>query len=291
MALTVAQMVRAAWRTYHPKRRPVRQTPEKFGMSAERFTVAGADDVRLACVFIPAPAGGDVVVVLGHGLGANSGMVMPLAKVLHDAGYHILAFDMRNHGESADDGLLRGQSPRYAIDHHRVVAAVRDRPGLGDVKVACLGFSMSAWTSLEAARLEPDLVRAVICDSGPTLEIEGTLRRMFDATAARLPRFMRGPMMSAIARASFVRAAVFFLKPAPWPQELGDHSIRLLFIAGEADPVARPADIKAQLACYPKAEVWFVPAAGHTQSYVRAADEYGSRVLALLAETFRPAAR
>jgi pimeloyl-ACP methyl ester carboxylesterase len=109
---------------------------------------------------------------------------------------------------------------------------------------------------------------------------------MFDATADRLPRFMRGPLMTAAERAVFTRACLFFLKPAPWPQELGDHSIRVLFIAGEADPIARPEDIRAQLAWYPKANVWFVPGAGHMQSQVLAAREYNDRVLALLAETF-----
>jgi pimeloyl-ACP methyl ester carboxylesterase len=286
LAVAAWRMIRAAWRTYHPRRRPVRQTPESFGMPAERLAVAGADGLRLACWFIPAPAPTDVVVVLGHGLGANSGMLMPLARTLHDAGYHVLTFDLRNHGESADDGLLRGQSPRYAVDHHRVVASLRDRPGLGPVRVACLGYSMSAWTALESARLEPDLVRAVICDSGPTLEVASTIRRMFDAGRGRLPRFMRGRLMSAAMAVVYTRAAVFFLRPAPWPREFPDNGIRVLFIAGEADPVARPADIRAQLAWFPGAEVWFVPGAGHTQAHIVAAQEYTKRVLALLDEAF-----
>jgi len=279
-------MTRAAWRIYHPPRKPVRQTPESFGLAAERVTVKGADDLALACWYIPAPRESDVVVVLGHGMGRNSGMLMPLAKTLHDAGYHVFTFDLRNHGDTAQDGLLRGQSPRYAIDHHHVVRHVRTLPGLAAAKVACLGFSMSAWTSLEAARLEPELVRAVICDSGPTLDITSTITRMFDATRHLLPRFMRGRLMSAYSRWVFTRASRFFLKPAPWPMELGDHSIRVLFIAGEADPVARPEDIRAQLAWYPKAEVWFVPRAGHMLAQTVASDEYAERVLAHLADAF-----
>ncbi|MGC4809231.1 alpha/beta hydrolase [Micromonospora sp. DT228] len=297
-------MTRAAWSVYHPKRRPVRQTPASFDLPAERITVSGADGVALACWFIPAPevAGGtvaqtaeevgqqQVVVVLGHGMGRNSGMLMPLAKTLHDAGYHVLTFDMRNHGDSADDRLFRGQSPRYAIDHHNVVTSLRERSDLGDFRVACVGFSMSAWTSLECARLDPGLVRAVVCDSGPTLDIDGTIRRTFDATMTKLPRFLAGPAMRAASRFFFTRASLFFLKPAPWPQELPDHSVRLLFIAGEADPVARPVDIRAQLEHYPEAEVWWVPGASHTTARLIATDEYDKRVLALLSDTFhRPA--
>lgn len=284
--------VRSAWRVFHPKRRPKRQGPHDIGLPAERVMVGGADGVQLACWFIPA-AGATDFVVLGHGLGRDSGMLLPLAKMLHRAGYHVLTFDMRNHGDSADDGLLRGQSPRYSVDHDNVVRHVATRPEFitssGDrqgSKVACLGFSMSAWTSLEAARLDPALVRAVICDSGPTLEIGRTLRRMFGATRSRLPQAWRGPMMFRFTRAVFTRAALFFLKPAPWPLALGDDTIRVLFVSGEADPVARPEDISRQLAWYPQAASWLVPRASHMQCHLMAADEYAERVLALLAEAF-----
>lgn len=288
--------MRSAWQVYHPRRRPKRRSPPEAGLPAERVTVAGADDVALACWFIPAPGseadgGARDFVVLGHGLGRDSGMLLPLAKMLHKAGYHVLTFDMRNHGDSADDGLFRGQSPRYSVDHHHVVRYVLTRPEFttgsgGGSRVACLGFSMSAWTSLEAARLEPEVVRAVICDSGPTLDIAGTLSRMFGATRGRLPRALRGPLMFRFSRAVFGRTAVFLLKPAPWPVELGDHTIRILFVSGEGDPVARPADIRRQLAWYPRAASWLVPRASHMQCHVMAAEEYGERVLGLLAEAF-----
>jgi pimeloyl-ACP methyl ester carboxylesterase len=282
------RMTKEAWLVYHPPRKPVRKTPMTFGMDAERTTVEGADGLPIACWFIPAPRPSDVVVVLGHGLGGNSGTVMPLARTLHDAGYHVLAFDLRNHGDTPDDGLLRGQSPRYGTDHHRVVLSLKERPELGDFRVACVGLSMSAWTSLEVARLEPDLVRAVVCDSGPQLDLVGALGRTFDVIRGTLPRYLQGPVMSAIARYSYQRAARFFLRPAPWPRDLGDHSIRVLFIAGELDPIDRPDDVRAQLDHYPKAEVWFVPRCGHVQAHVLAADEYGKRVLDHLAEVFGP---
>lgn len=276
---------RAAWQVYHPQRRPIRQTPETFGMTAEQVTVPGADGVGLACWYVPAPDARDVV-VLGHGMGRNSGMLMPLAKMLHDAGYHVLTFDMRNHGNSADDGLFRGQSPRYSVDFHQVVRYLRTRPELAGAQVACLGFSMSAWTALEAARLEPDLVRAVVCDSGPTMRIGDTLWRMYEFFRGQLPQFMRGPLMFRLGRFVFTRASVFFLKPAPWPHELPNPELPILFIGGEADPVARPDDIREMAAFYRRAEVWLVPRAGHMQSHILASDEYAKRVLALFTEAF-----
>lgn len=286
LAVVAIQLSYLAWLGYHPKRRPVRQTPESFGLPAKEVTVAGADDLPIACWLIESEHPSDVVVVVGHGMGRHSGSMLPMAKALHDAGYHVLTFDLRNHGRTPDDRLLRGQSPRYGTDHHNVVKYARDSAGLGEVKVACLGVSMSAWTALECARKEPDTVRAVICDSGPTLDVVATTRRMFEATRGALPRHMRGPLMGRIAGWWFTRSAMFFLKPAPWPMELGDHSIRVLFIGGEKDPVARPEDLREQLKWYPRAESWFVPNAGHANAAIVAADEYVKRVLALLADAF-----
>jgi uncharacterized protein len=294
LVVTAWIVTRSAWLVYHPRRRRSRQSPESFGMPGERVSIPGADGLPLAAWWIPAvqdgpaPARDDPAptVVLGHGMGADSGKMMPMAATLHRAGYHVLAFDMRNHGGSGDDRRLRGLSPRYGADFHAVVRYLRSRPECGPGRVACLGVSMSAWTALEAARLEPEMVRAVICDSGPQLDIGAALRRSYAAGRSRLPWPLAGPLMFRFGRTVFDRASRFFLKPAPWPRELGDHTIRLLFVTGELDPVCRPEDTRAQVEWYPGAQTWIVPGAGHTQAAVVASDEYATRVLATLAATF-----
>lgn len=287
VAQVIGQAVGGAWRIYHPKRKPPRHTPASFGLPAERVSVAGAEGVRLACWLVPR-AGARDVVVLGHGMARDSSMVMPLVKILHDAGYHVATFDMRNHGESADDGRWRGQSPRYSVDYHQVVRHLMERPDLTGAKIACVGFSMGAWTALEVARREPATVRAVVCDSGPTLDIAATIRRMYGAGRSRLPEEHRGPIVFRIGREAFTLASLIFLRPAAWPVPFGDHSTEMLFIVGAQDPVVRPDDIREQLAWYPNADLWVVPRAGHTTTLVVAREEYGRRVLALLEKAFGP---
>jgi pimeloyl-ACP methyl ester carboxylesterase len=277
--------VRAAWLVLHPPRRPVRQKPDSFGLVAERVTVGGADGVPLACWFVPGTPGRDAV-VLSHGIGRDSGMLMSLVKEVHDAGYHALTFDLRNHGDSGADGRLRGQSGCFSTDHLNVVRYLAARPELAGRRIACLAFSISAWTALEAARVRPDLVRAVICDSAPQLDVRGGMRRSFELTRGRLPRLLQGPVMFRVTRAAFMRAIVFFLRPEPWPMELGDHSIRLLFVSGAQDPIARPEDMAKQMEWYPRGEHWLVPGMGHMQAHLRAADEYAARVRAVLADAF-----
>ncbi|MFL6130931.1 MAG: alpha/beta hydrolase [Mycobacteriales bacterium] len=288
--ITVWQSVLAAWRVYHPPVRPTRQRPETVGLAAERVMVPGAGGLPLACWFIPAAGPADVVVI-GHGIRRDSGSVMGLARRLHDAGYHVLTFDMRNHGDSAQDHLPRGQSALTGIDFHRMVRYVAGRPEAAGRKVALIGFSMSAWTAMWAARREPELVRAVVCDSGPAMDLVGTIRRTYDVARSRMPRLLRGPLMFRIGRFAFTRASVFFFQPAEWPQLLPDPTVPVLFVCGERDPIVRPADSREQLAHYPSASLWVVPRAYHTQSVMMEPEEYVRRVTELLDRAgFMPAA-
>ena len=283
--------VRGAWQVYHPPFRPVRQKPETVGLTAERVMVPGAGGLPLACWFIPAAGPADVVVI-GHGIRRDSGSVMGLARRLHDAGYHVLTFDMRNHGESGQDHLLRGQSPLTGIDHHRVVQYVGGRPEVAGRKVALIGFSMTSWTAMWAARREPDLVRAVICDSGPSMDMIRTMGRTYDVARPKMPRLLRGPILFRIGKAAFTGASAFFFQLSEWPQLLPDPSVPVLFVVGERDPVVRPSDVREQMAHYPGSTLWVVPRASHTTSVVVEPDEFVRRVLAVLERaSFTPAGR
>jgi pimeloyl-ACP methyl ester carboxylesterase len=293
VVVAVWQAVLGAWRVYHPPVRPVRQKPETVGLTAERVMVPGAGGLPLACWFIPAPGPGPAdAVVIGHGIRRDSGSLMGLASRLHEAGYHVLTFDMRNHGESAQDHLLRGQSPLTGIDHHRVVQYVGGRPELAGRKVALVGFSMTSWTAMWAARREPELVRAVICDSGPSMDMIRTMGRTYDVARPKMPRLLRGPILFRIGKSAFTRASAFFFQLSEWPQLLPDPSVPVLFVVGERDPVVRPSDVRDQMAYYPGSTLWVVPRASHTTSVVVEPDEFARRVLAVLERaSFTPAGR
>lgn len=283
--------VRGAWQVYHPPTRPVRQRPETVGLVGERVMVPGAGDLPLACWWIPAEGPADAVVI-GHGIRRDSGSLMSLAKRLHAAGYHVLTFDMRNHGESAQDHLLRGQSPLTGIDHHRVVRYVGGRPEMAGRKVALIGFSMTSWTAMWAARREPELVRAVICDSGPSMDMIRTMGRTYDVARPRMPRLLRGPILFRIGKTAFTRASAFLFQLAEWPQLLPDPTVPVLFVVGDRDPVVRVEDVRAQMEHYPGSTLWVVPRASHTTSIVVEPEEFVRRVTEVLERAgFTPAGR
>jgi hypothetical protein len=106
-------------------------TPSEYGLDYEDITFAASDGITLEAWFIPAPRSTKIVIanhpmgfsrcglpahlqpwqadcaLSGNGFEVN---FLPDYKILHDAGYHVLAYDMRNHGMSsaANGGVTTG---------------------------------------------------------------------------------------------------------------------------------------------------------------------------------------
>lgn len=126
-------------------RTPVLRTPDEVGLEYEECWFPSADGVPLDAWFIPADS--DRLLIVNHPMPCNrygfpghlapwntmfGGFevnFLPELKHLHDAGYNILAYDMRNHGRSGEGngglagiGLLECRdvlgSVRYAARRH-----------------------------------------------------------------------------------------------------------------------------------------------------------------------------
>ncbi|MDX2708519.1 alpha/beta hydrolase [Streptomyces sp. PA03-6a] len=116
---------------------------------------------------VPAP-----LVVVSHGTGGSGGAMEWLVDPLREAGFRVLALD--HHGNNFVDGyepegfLHVWERPRdvsFALD-----ALTREQP-LGPVGAA--GFSVGAHTAvaLAGARLDPDVLRAVLSGAVPVPDI------------------------------------------------------------------------------------------------------------------------
>ena len=88
-----------------PRRRPGELTPADRGCrSRKRSSGLGAAD--LPAWFIPARKGAKGPgVVLVHGWESNRDRTLPNAQVLHAAGFHVLTFDVRGHGDNPPETL------------------------------------------------------------------------------------------------------------------------------------------------------------------------------------------
>lgn len=162
----------------NPPRAKQSKTPQDEGWEYENVYFETKDGVPLSSWFIPAP-GDDPrpAVVIVHGLTWNrlgaaqddiltriaGGIGVDLfkpARALHDAGYHLLMFDLRNHGHS-------GSSPTVTFGHDEandLLAAVdylKDREGVSADRIGVLGYSQGANTVMFACASTKDIKAAV----------------------------------------------------------------------------------------------------------------------------------
>ena len=146
----------------YARRQPIVSTPKEYGLAYEEVEFKGTDGLNLKGWYIPGEADASdkdpgQVVILTHPMTFNRhGFVvenqgfppiaktpvdlLKTAKALNDAGYAVLMFDFRNHGES--DGGLSGVGLTEYQDIIGAIAYVSNRrltaPSIGFVSF-CMG--------------------------------------------------------------------------------------------------------------------------------------------------------
>lgn len=164
----------------HMDRQPVPKTPKDYGMEFQQADFRTNDKVDIKGWLIPGPS--DKLIVMTHvgGLtkyGSTQSFksfsklfdqeieFLKVARHLHDAGYSVLMFDLRNHGES-------GQSPNggkttVGLEESMDVAAALDflagRPDLSSKKVGFVSFCMGANSTIVAMSKYPEKFAPVKC--------------------------------------------------------------------------------------------------------------------------------
>ncbi|WP_276682596.1 alpha/beta hydrolase family protein [Empedobacter brevis] len=164
------------------------KTPDDYGMTGWEDIYFPADDgVPLSGWYIPAKGGeSDKLIIFNHALpmsraGFQGHLGLPWSsftdieidfvyqmKILTDAGYNVLAYDLRNHGQSgAANGGMSGIGQLEWRDCVGVKKYVDQQPRLSKMKVAlfnqCLG-AISQWVALDK---HPELFKNVKCFCSP----------------------------------------------------------------------------------------------------------------------------
>jgi pimeloyl-ACP methyl ester carboxylesterase len=105
------------------------------------------------------------LVIVAHGWGSNRSRVLRYSQPLLEAGFAVLLYDARSHGDS---GIIKAPSAiMFRDDIKAAVTAARSLPGIDPERIAVLGHSLGGFgTLLALARGLP--VKAVITDSMPT---------------------------------------------------------------------------------------------------------------------------
>ncbi len=180
-----------------PPRQPAWRDPHELGMTFSPVDFPARDDgLRLSGWFIPSKTyqgRPQPAVVLVHswtwqrlgepgaGFLANLLRTAPvellrLAFALHQGGYHVLMFDLRNHGESAADG---GMTFGYmeANDLLGALDYLKERSEVDAGRLGVVGFSIGANAALYALSRTGDIRAAVaVQPASPRVLLTGIAR-------------------------------------------------------------------------------------------------------------------
>jgi uncharacterized protein len=171
------------------RRSPVLHSPSEHGLEYEDVTFPAHDGVPLEGWFIPAP-GSSKLIIANHPMGfSRSGMpahlqpwqadwalsgngfevdLVPDYKILHDAGYNVLAYDLRNHGlSSAANGGVTTSGVTESRDVVGSLEYARTRPDTRDMAIGLFSRCMGGSSTLSAMTRFPAAFDGVRCLVSP----------------------------------------------------------------------------------------------------------------------------
>jgi hypothetical protein len=230
------------------RRAPLDRTPADVGLEFEDAAFGAADGIGLKGWFIPsATEGRGPAVVFVHGwmwnrLGNVAHQVkglkdadvdfLPAAKALHDAGYHVLLFDVRWHGESERSSKPLSYGPVEARDYIGAVRYLRSRPDVDGERIGAIGTSMGGNIVLYGTP-EAQPIKAI-------LAIQPTRLAVFNNNFMRTEMGPLGPPMTK--PMELVYAAMRTPRPgkhdpAVPARKLGDTVVQ--YVQGTGDPWGR----------------------------------------------------
>lgn len=172
----------------YPIRAPLLKNPGDYGLEFEQVSFPSADGVPLEAWFMPC-AGSNKLVIANHPLWFNRyGLpahlepwksiggplnafevdYVPDYKILHDNGYNVLAYDMRNLGQSgsANGGISSGG--RFeARDVLGSIHYARSAPALKDMTIGLFSRCQGCNATIYAMAQSPETFEGVRCMVGP----------------------------------------------------------------------------------------------------------------------------
>ena len=251
-----------------PFRSPVIISPARYGLPYHQITLSTADGLKLRGWYIPGSR--PEAIILVHGIHANRSQLWPEALPLAQAGYHLLMFDLRGHGQSDDSELTYGF--REALDVQAAIDFLSTMPGVE--RIGALGFSLGGAVVARAAAIDPRLDALVIENSFSSLP--RTIEDHFGPSA------WLGYLLVPLAEYR-VGLDANQVNPA---RDLAAFPKPVLIIHGDDQPLY-PVDYAYTLyesAAGPK-ELWVVKGLGHTTPALEHEAEFKARVVTFFDRT------
>ncbi len=253
-----------------PPRMPLFLTPAALDCPQEDIAFHTADGLTLRGWWLPAdvPKG---CVVIAHGYLMNRCELSIVGSKLRQAGWDVLMFDLRAHGES--QGQRCGMGWHEARDVEAAANLARSRSG--DRPVVLLGSSMGGAASALALSKAPGLAQGMVMDS--------VYSQLPDAAMGILRVFVGRWAPKAFAPGIVLAWPMLGFKP--WKVDLADHLPRVdcpvLMLHGSRDGLIPPDRARRNFEAlpHPQGPIWF-ERAGHCEGRMLEPKRYVEVVLA-----------
>ena len=245
-------------------------SPEHYGLTAEVAEFNVSDALTLRGWYIPAENSVKTIIICS---GANGSLDadVPVAPWLQAAGYNVLLFDWRAHGQSEGEVVTLGFEERYDL-----IAAVQFVKSKGAERVGVLGFSMGGTVAITTAAVYED-INAVVADSPFVFVLSAVAGGLVERGLPEGLSFLLARLFVSTACLR-IQLNLFDIDLARWINRVAPRPLLLIFGGQDVIVSSSEVDMIFARAGEPK-EVWRVPEADHRDIYVQRPDEYRQRIL------------
>lgn len=259
-------------------------TPFETGVRWEDVTVAAEDGSRLPAWLFLADAGAPAILACGGYRGRRADL-LGISSALWRAGFNVLLFDYRGHGEQVS---VAPSAPvtlgyRELEDARAALRFLRSR--FPTSPLGTIGFSMGAAVALMLAARESD-VRAVIADSPFSTQRDIVRYRLRRASGRISSEWAQpiGDALLSLADTRLRRRLGFRFADVSPLEDVPRLTQPLLLVHGEDDREV-PVEHSHQIAAAARQhnvplDTWFVPVAAHCEAYFLDRPAYCARAAA-----------
>ena len=137
------------------------KTPNDFAMDYEELDIHSRKHKKLFSWFIPTTESAPLIIII-HGWGSNSELMLPIAHTFYKAGINSLLIDSRCHGKS--DADTYSALPRFSEDIDAAIEYVKTKIAFNG-NIFLLGHSVGAGAVLFSASKRNDIAAVISVSS------------------------------------------------------------------------------------------------------------------------------
>ncbi len=259
------------------------ETPKDYGAQEfENINIVRAHDENISGWYIP-PTAKSSIIILVHGANSDRRATNWYAKHLVAAGYGVLAYDLRGHGESFGKLTLFNEMEKHTSDLLAVVEFINHKKQITSNQIAVLGLSLGAYITLNLSPQDLNKFSALWMDGlrGENIGAESISNNLSDAAMNILMKPIN-PIGEIYSGEKAPQPTLNFITIIPTISKP-----KLMIVASGLDVEENTINRSFISVIKDNKQIWFIENAWHIGGHLVAENEYRSRMLDFFDTTFR----